>query len=370
MKTKFIKSGILLLSIIIIICLFEKPVRERFATKNKLFLMPESLGFNVPEMEGKSILPNGVAQKYFSSVVVCANSADYVAGDPKKVMQNQWEDSRVKNLNIPVEKWAFVCCNGDRSAKDLVPSLIKDYPDITGFLIDYEDPKSVIAFCNVFAGLPSGKYQYGLVGYGSQTTWDMFLKKNNITSPQIDYFFNEVYTEGELGKTPNSFYDKGKPSTSGNAICPAETSSSVINFWRAAAQSGNVNGTNIIPTVCGSGDCQELMYSSTCFDERISADFISQLLATRKSVGTVSGGNFAIWYGTGQSTATGVSCWPTNQCNKLDKTTCENWQPSNYTGTPNPCRWIEPTATKKGVCIMAKATKTQKGINWGCSKDW
>ena len=92
-------------------------------------------------------------------------------------------------------------------------------------------------------------------------------------------------------------------------MCPLNDKASINKFWKSASKS--CNGTTTIPTVCGSGNCQEVIWGTIndvgtknnikyeCFDERLSGKFIMDLVDGKTQ--DVAGGNFAIWYGTGQA---------------------------------------------------------------------
>ena len=148
-------------------------------------------------------------------VVVCANSAKYVPGKydsnpspPNNVMTDQWENQKVKDLKLPIEKWAFVCCNADVSASTKINNLLKDYPFIDGFIMDFEDPKSVTAFSTEFKKLKK-KYKFGLIGFrGNLDGWKSWASQHGGLS--FDYYFNELYTEGMYEGQTTSFYNTGK----------------------------------------------------------------------------------------------------------------------------------------------------------------
>ena len=292
------------------------PTPKPTPSNRKLFLIPEAFGFNVPEINNQvEILPVSSISKHFDSVVVCANSAKYVPGKydsnpspPNNVMTDQWENQKVKDLKLPIEKWAFVCCNASVPASTKINNLLKDYPYIEGFIMDFEDPKSVTAFSTEFKKLKK-KYKFGLIGFqGNLDGWKSWASQHGGLS--FDYYFNELYTEGMYEGETTSFYNTGKDATSpSNAVCPLNDKASINKFWKSASKS--CNGTTTIPTVCGSGNCQEVIYGTIndvgtknnikyeCFDERLSGKFIMDLVDGKTQ--DVAGGNFAIWYGTGQA---------------------------------------------------------------------
>jgi hypothetical protein len=279
-------------------------------SNRKLFLIPEAFGFNVPEINNQvELLPTSSISKHFDSIVVCANSAKYVPGKydsnpspPNNVMTDQWENQKVKDLKLPIE------CNADVSASTKINSLLKDYPFIDGFIMDYEDPKSVTAFSVEFKKLKK-KYKFGLIGFrGNLDGWKSWASQHGGLS--FDYYFNELYTAGMYEGQTTSFYNTGKDAASpSNAVCPLNDKASINKFWKSASKS--CNGTTTIPTVCGSGNCQEVIYGTIndvgtknnikyeCFDERLSGKFIMDLVDGKTQ--DVAGGNFAIWYGTGQA---------------------------------------------------------------------
>ena len=158
------------------------------------------------------------------------------------------------------------------------------------------------------------KYKFALIGYnanliGWETKW-------NLPSFKFDYFLNEAYTEGSAydKNVKMDFYEPLPLSTSpsgtkstGNATCPSMSVNALDNFWTAVATDFGMNTAGskadmLVPTVCGSGNCQEnsnFIDSSgkqiQCFDERLSNKFIGALVNQNKSPHK----NVAIWYGTG-----------------------------------------------------------------------
>jgi len=316
-----------------------------------LFLIPEAFGFDVPELinpkASGEIIPPKTAKNYFDKVIVCANSATYVAGNnnsnpptpPNNVMTDQWDKLKsFQKVGLHIEKWAFVCCNDPtpgKAASKLIPNLLADYPDITGFLMDFEEPDSVDAFIKVFK-TPSyiNKYKYGIIGYrGNLPGWVRWstctplpgakIRSNPCTAFSFDYYFNELYTEGMYDGMKNPYYNVGAKASLGNAVCPKDDIASIQAFWESASIS--CDGNKTIPTVCGSGNCQEVIWTEdfnkvvpknnsvtqSCFDERLSGKFIKDLLDNRTAV---QGGNFAIWYGTGQAKSINkLLCIPTIQ---------------------------------------------------------
>jgi len=289
--------------------------------RGKLFLIPESFGFNVPEITNISggLIPRKTAIKYFDKVIVCANSANYSKGDPKNIMKNQWKHKKISILGLPIEKWAFVCCNDPtypgKAANELIPNLITDYPDIKGFIIDYEDPKSVTVFAKVFKELKKNnpnKYEFGIIGFrGNFDGWKEWSKNHG--NFLYDYYFNELYTEGMYYNEPNTYYSIGDnaPKPWNNVTCPSDNHDDIKKFWYSASKS--CDGKSIIPTVCGAGNCQEVIWkkksdiknpissdiNNICFDERLSGNFIDKLLKGKENI--VPGNNFSIWYGTGKA---------------------------------------------------------------------
>ena len=107
---------------------------------------------------------------------------------------------------------------------------------------------------------------------------------------------------------------------------------------------------SIVPTVCGAGDCQELLYGDNCFDERLSDKNLDSLL----NGNTIGRKNFAIWYGTGQQ----FSCESARTCLKLGSITCAK---------NNKCTWSQykknPNTGTLGVCASLPST-------WGCATTW
>jgi hypothetical protein len=307
-----------------------------------LFLILEANGFNVPELKKTKKIMDPVVAKKFDKVVVVANAAKYK--DPStdaKIMTEQWNNKMVKDLGLPVEKWVFVCCNSSVTpAKTLIDNLSSNFSDIKGFLIDSED-KTIPAFVSVFNDLGS-KYKYGIVG-GIRNSMPPQSKYGIV----FDNFFSEVYTEG-TSEYDRRFYNGISQKVDG-AKCVSMNSSSIAKFWNGVVAALGVS-ESIVPTVCGAGDCQESLYGDDCFDERLSDKNIYNLLN-----GIPSGGNFAIWYGTGQQ----FFCEPAKTCLTYDnETACKNNHPK--------CSWnpdkLNPSK-KLGVCASIPG-------DWGCATTW
>jgi len=334
--------GILLLSIIIG-QLFRRPSVEPFQnTKGDLYLLLEAPGFDVPELNlTKNIMDAKVAQAKFNKVVVVANTAKYknVIKDAH-IMTDQWDNQLVKDLGLPVEKWAFVCCDtATLPAAKLISNIISNFPDIKGFLIDSED-STIPQFAKIFN--KSSVYKYGVVG-GLRNT----IPPNKQYTFKVDKFFSEVYTEvtDELDKV---FYDEINGKVDG-ATCASMKAASIAKFWNGITTKLGVD-PGIVPTVCGSGDCQESLYGGPCFDERLSNNNLNTLLKGN----TTGRSDFAVWYGTGQQ----FPCEPAQTCLKSGYGTCAKnkkcvWSP--YKKNPN-------THTV-GVCVS-------KPSIWGCSTTW
>jgi hypothetical protein len=335
--------GILLLSIIIG-QIFRRNIEPLQNTKGELYLLLEAPGFDVPELKmSKKIMDPNVAKAKFDKVVVVANTAKYK--DPKSdgpIMVAQWDNKLVYNLGLPVEKWAFVCCSSTvMPAATLINNLISKFNDIKGFLIDSEDdPSSIAEFIKVFKSKGSA-YKYGIVG-GLRKTIPP-VSKYGIT---FDKFFGEVYTEGDLAQY--NFY-KGVDKKVGGATCVSMEKTATKQFWSSVKSKLGLDDA-IVPTVCGSGNCQELLYKDDCFDERLSDNNINSLLNGNNT----GRKNFAIWYGTGQQ----FSCEPARTCLKLSSADCS---------TNKNCYWNQykknPNTGKPGVCASMPG-------NWGCATVW
>ena len=336
--------GILLISIIVG-CLFKRDIEPLQNAKGELYLLLEAPGFDVQELNmSKKIMDPLIAQAKFDKVVVAANSAKYK--DPVAdghIMTEQWDNQLVKNLGLPVEKWVFVCCSSAVTpASTLINNLISKFPDIKGFLIDSEDDASSIdEFVGIFKSKGSA-YKYSIVG-GLMNTIPP-VSKYGIT---FDKFFSEVYTEG-TNELDRIFY-KGVNKKVGGATCVSMEKTAIDTFWTGVKSKLGTNDF-IVPTVCGSGDCQELLYGNDCFDERLSNKNIDSLLN-----GNSSGiKNFAIWYGVNQQ----FSCEPARSCLKLGSATCAK---------NKNCTWSQykknPDTDTVGVCSSLP-------INWGCATAW
>jgi hypothetical protein len=305
----------------------------------ELYLILEAPGFNVPELiKTQQIMDPSVAQSNFDKVIVMANAARYSDSNTgRKILTDQWDNKMVTALGLPVEKWAFVCCNSAVPAETMVNNLISNFPDIKGFLIDSEDDdSSVDAFVKTFKSKGSA-YKYGIIGG---------LRKG-VPPGVFDKFFSEVYTE-VTNNIDEIFYEEGKKTTDG-AMCVSASPGAVSHFW-TGVMSKLGSDESIIPTVCGSGNCQESLYGNECFDERLSNITISSLLS-----GNTSGRkNFAIWYGTGQQ----FTCEPAKTCVAIDKATCSTnhkcwWSPSKK----------NPNTHGTGVCTSLVG-------DWGCAGEW
>lgn len=332
-----------IVSLIIVLAVSCKKDNYTPNSKGNLYLLLEAPGFNVPELQTrKKIMDPSVAQAKFDKVVVVANAAKYK--DPKAdghIMTEQWDNQLVSNLGLTVEKWAFVCCDSTvMPAATLINNLISNFPDIKGFLIDSEDT-TIPDFVKVFNDKGSA-YKYGIVG-GLRNMIPP-VSKYGIT---FDKFFSEVYTEG-TNELDRIFYS-GVNKTVDSATCVSMEKTAINTFWKGVKSKLGVN-ESIVPTVCGAGDCQELLYGDDCFDERLSDKNIDSLL----NGNTIGRKNFAIWYGTGQQ----FSCEPAQTCLKLDSTTCAK---------NKKCTWSQykknPNTGTTGVCASLPS-------KWGCATTW
>ena len=344
--------AILLMSIIMG-CLFRRDIESFKNQKGGLYLLLEAPGFDVPELKmSKKIMDPLIAQAKFDKVVVVANSANLIKlkkdQSGKKVpmspnlqiMTDQWDNQMVKDLGLPVEKWAFVCCSSPSiPATLLINTLLTNFPDIKGFLIDSEDEKSSISeFIKIFKSKGS-TYKYSIVGGLRQTIPP--ASKYGIT---FDKFFGEVYTEGDLSQY--NFYEGVNKKVDG-ATCVSMEKTAIIKFWSSVKSKLGLDEA-IVPTVCGSGNCQESLYGDDCFDERLSDNNINSLLNGNNT----GRKNFAIWYGTGQQ----FSCEPARTCLKLGSAAC---------ATNKKCDW----GTAKVNGTLGEACVSLPG-NWGCATTW
>ena len=85
-------------------CLLNKNI-EPFNDINKgtLYLLLEAEGFNVPELNTtQQIMDPKLAQSKFNKVVVIANSAKYKNSNDGHIMTDQWNNTLVSNLGLPV----------------------------------------------------------------------------------------------------------------------------------------------------------------------------------------------------------------------------------------------------------------------------
>lgn len=337
--------GIFLLTVLSS-CLLNKNI-ESFNDTNKgtLYLLLEAEGFNVPELNTtQQIMDPKLAQSKFNKVVVIANSAKYKNSNDGHIMTDQWNNTLVSNLGLPVERWVFVCCSTNVTpANYLINTITTQFTDIKGFLIDSEDdPTSIAAFVKLFNTMGS-KYQYAIVG-GLRKT----IPPKNKYGIVFDKFFSEAYTEGNLAQY--NLY-KGINKKVDGSTCVDMTSSGVQKFWDSIKAKLDLSD-KIVPTVCGSGDCQEELFGDDCFDERLSNRNINSLISGNPT----SRKDFAIWYGSGQQ----FSCMPSRDCLRLTKSTC---------GSNPSCTWSpykkNPNTQGKGVCSGNTSLKP-----WGCATTW
>ena len=352
------KIAIAILLLILLIKFYMKtiePLENKDSFVKTLYLILEAPGFDVPELNRtKKIMDPAVAKANFSKVVVVANSANLIKleKDPSgkkvpmppnlQIMTDQWDNQMVKDLGLPVERWAFVCCSSPLiPATLLIKTLITKFSNIKGFLIDSEDdPSSIAEFIKVFNKNKGSAYKYGIVG-GLRNT--IPPASNGFT---FDKFFGEVYTEGDLAQY--NFY-KGVDKKVDGATCVSMEKTAIKQFWRSVKSKLGLDEA-IVPTVCGSGNCQESLYGDDCFDERLSDNNINSLLNGNNT----GRKNFAIWYGTGQQ----FSCEPARTCLKLSSADCS---------TNKNCYWNQykknPNTGKPGVCASMPG-------NWGCATVW
>ena len=339
----------ILLIVIILKCILNKKIEGlTINTKGNLYIILEAPGFDVPELnKTKKIMDSTVANKKFDNIIVVANAAKYLTYDGKAnkintpnktVMNNQWNNPIIQSLNLPIEKWAFICCStSDIPASVLLTNLRNDFTDIKGFLLDSEDdPTSQNEFITEFKKLKKLKkrgkhYKYAKIGAP---------RKNPQNDFQWDKHFSEMYTEGSPG-----YYKDA------SGCVNLSVASNVTAFWNTITNELGKN-PSVVPTVCGAGNCQENLYNNPCFDERLSPDNITKLVENN-----TRGGDFAIWYGTGQQ----YNCSPSKSCLlNNDINSCR---------AANNCTWSQykknPNTQKKGLCY-GDVTST----DWGCAKNW
>ena len=340
--------GIFLLTVLSA-CIMHKNIEPLAnSSKGNLYLLLEANGFNIPEFNAtKQIMDPTLAQSKFNKLVVVANSAKYKNSNDGHIMTDQWDNTLVGDLGLPVEKWAFVCCSSKVTpANTLITMLTTQFPDIKGFLIDSEDdgsyPHSIEDFVKVFNTMGS-KYKYAIVG-GLRNT----IPPKNKYGIVFDKFFSEAYTEGNLAQY--NFY-KGLSQKVDGSTCVDMTNTGVEKFWSSVKAKLGMDDA-IVPTVCGSGDCQEELFGDDCFDERLSNRNIDSLIRGN----TIGRKDFAIWYGSGQQ----FSCKPSRDCLRLDQASCN----TNLNCTWSPYK-KNPNTHQKGVCF-GNLANTQ----WGCATTW
>lgn len=338
----------ILLVVIILKCILNKKIEGLTTnTKGNLYIILEAPGFDVPELnKTKKIMDSTVANKKFDKIIVVANAAKYLTYDGKAnkintpnqtVMNNQWNNPIIQSLNLPIEKWAFICCStSDIPASVLLTNLRNDFTDIKGFLLDSEDDlTSQNEFITEFKKMGTS-YDYAIIGGPRKS---IPLKKNPPYDLQWDKYFSEMYTEG-----PPGYYENN-----GGCVNLSDASN-VTAFWDKNIKALGQD-TSVVPTVCGAGNCQENLYNSQCFDERLSPDNITKIVENN-----TRGGDFAIWYGTGQQ----YNCSPSKSCLLNNKTSCS---------AANNCSWSpykkNPNTKKKGLCYSDVTS-----ANWGCAKNW
>ena len=131
--------GIFLLTVLSA-CIMHKNIEPLAnSSKGNLYLLLEANGFNIPEFNAtKQIMDPTLAQSKFNKLVVVANSAKYKNSNDGHIMTDQWDNTLVGDLGLPVEKWAFVCCSSKVTpANTLITMLTTQFPDIKGFLIEH-----------------------------------------------------------------------------------------------------------------------------------------------------------------------------------------------------------------------------------------
>ena len=123
----------------------------------------------------------------------------------------------------------------------------------------------------------------------------------------------------------------------------------VQQFWGSVKEKLGLNEA-IVPTVCGSGDCQEKLFAMIV----LTKDCLIQISGLLISGNTIGRKDFAIWYGSGQQ----FSCEPASTCSKLNRVACK---------TNKNCVWNQyrknPTGNL-GVCVSSLTS------NWGCANTW
>jgi len=339
----------IILGVIILKYILNKNI-EGMTTNKKgdLYLIPEAPGFDIPELnKTQKIMDSTIAQKNFNKIIVVANAGKYLTydGNAKKiktpnrtVMTKQWNHPIIQSLNLPIEKWVFVCCStNDIPASVLLNNLKNDFSEIKGFLLDSEDDtSSQNEFITEFKKMNT-KYKYAIIGGPRKS---IPLQKNPPHDLSWNKYFSEMYTEGGVG-----YYEENSGCVNLNDDSNAQ------NFWEKIIKALG-NNSSVVPTVCGAGNCQEDLKNSPCFDERLSPNNITKLVENN-----IRGGDLAIWYGTGQQ----YNCQPSKSCLlNNDETTCN---------AASNCTWSQykknPNTKKEGLCYSDVTI-----ANWGCVKKW
>jgi len=274
---------------------------RQVAAGNKLFLMFEASGIDIPDFSG---LPD--TSSFDAVAIIVPNLSPPGSKTPAKEIA-MWESvERLLPKGTKTERWVnlyfgkdgfcpLAKCNahepmycsssssGSYSADDCasgIESYMSMYQGYAGISYDDEvgDPSKIVHGMEAFATSHSN------VKLG----WTYTLRAMSLTSPRSlgkldwSFSFGQAYTDDT-----QSLYAPGG--------CAAS-----LNIWDGIEKSsGMPNGSQrMVPMLCGAGNCQEPPQGyqpGTCIDERLSPQALNRALAARP---TSTFANAAVWYGT------------------------------------------------------------------------
>lgn len=116
----------------------KTPQKSQSPSANStLYLLLESKGFNIPEMQSVTNLiePVNIVKNNFDTVAVIANASSCPKAKDKTAIQNClqpiYNDSRITNLNVPIEKWISFYFGADGTyCRAAIPKDVKE--DMSG----------------------------------------------------------------------------------------------------------------------------------------------------------------------------------------------------------------------------------------------
>lgn len=380
-----------LLIIILILCCYyyyAHKYREGITSRvgsgeRRLFLMPESKGFEVEDVipfqdaNDSFLLDPDVVKSNFDKIAVVMNYAG-------PIKDGMWSSPPIKKLldvtNLPIEKWILFyfgvddapvikggvkgginggyCNDSKRTAKQIANGVVP-YNDIScnnvvvdnmlnavikygadGIMFD-DEVGSTPHIVNVME-LVKDKYDKANAGKTLKLGWTLELSSGKYKSPKglggkdWDFCLGQAYTDTtiDIYKWADS---KIKDEQRYKCVMDtSETQAFVDNFWKTVEQYMlNVPPERGVPMICAAGNCQgdvsqlnQLTPTKLnpkgfdCdIDERMSGKTISAIINDNNSKYK----NFAIWYGTFGSTSAGGCEWGGNTKNNSCQDDGWNW---------------------------------------------